>query len=143
MYQLREGQFSHYMSVAQHRRGVSGANLLQILETRLDSVVYRLGWAKSRGMARQMVTHRFFAVNGVPTNVPSFLTRPNDKVSLVDKKRATKAVAESLKSMTTHRTPGWLELDTNTFDGKVLHAPARDEIDTQIREQMIVEYYTR
>lgn len=143
MYQLREGQFADLMDEAQRRRGPTGANLLELLETRLDNVVFRLGWATSRGMARQMVSHRFFTVNGRRANIPSIQLKPNDVVALHESKRPTKLVTETLKRMATHKTPVWLILDTNSFEGKVLYAPKRDEIDTQIREQMIVEYYTR
>ncbi|GMV36258.1 MAG: 30S ribosomal protein S4 [Fimbriimonadales bacterium] len=143
MYQLREGQFSKYMELAQRRRGPTGENLLQLLEMRLDNVVYRLGWAASRGMARQMVSHRFFTVNGRRVSVPSIQLRPNDVVELHPSKRETSLIKSSLARMATHNPGSWLALDANTFAGRVLHAPARDEVTTDIKEQMIVEYYTR
>jgi small subunit ribosomal protein S4 len=143
MYQLRERQFQTYMSLAQRRRGPTGENLLQLLEMRLDNVVYRLGWASSRGQARQMVGHRFFKVNGRMCSIPSRHLRPSDTIELHESKREAKLVAVSLKRMATLKPISWLDLDPNTFTGKVLHQPARDEIGTEIREQMIVEYYTR
>jgi len=143
MYQLREGQFADLMTLAQRRRGPTGSNLLELLETRFDNVVYRLGWATSRGMARQMVTHRFFTINGRRANVPSIQMKPNDVIGLYEGKRSTTLVGEAIKRIATHKQPSWLSLDTNSFEGRVLHAPKRDEIDTIIREQMIVEYYTR
>ena len=143
MYQLRETQFANYMELAQRRRGPTGGNLLQLLEMRLDNAVYRLGWASSRGMARQMVVHRFFTVNGRRSSAPSLQLRPNDTVDLHEGKRSSALVSDSLKSMAVHKPPAWLDLDPTTYAGRVLHAPSRDEINTDIKEQMIVEYYTR
>jgi small subunit ribosomal protein S4 len=143
MYQLREGQFSDYMTEASRRRGVTGDNMLQLLEMRLDNVVFRLGWAPSRGNARQLVSHRFFTVNGRRVNVPSFQVRPGDVIGLHTSKRETTFAKGAIERVNTTTAPGWLTLDTTSFDGKVLHAPARNEIDTQVNVQLIVEFYTR
>jgi small subunit ribosomal protein S4 len=142
-YLLREKQFSHYMEEASRRRGVTGENLIQLLETRLDNVVFRLGWATSRGQARQMVSHGFFMVNGRRTNIPSFQLRPGDVVSLHPSKRETKLIDEAIKTVQTANVPKWLSLDYETFDGKVLELPQRSEVDNDINEQLIVEFYTR
>lgn len=143
MYQLRESQFSAYMSEATRRRGVTGANLLEILEMRLDNAVYRLGWAPSRGMARQMVSHRFFTVNGKRVNVPSYQVRPGDAIGVHESKRDATLVKEAIQRVATTAPPAWLSLDLETFDGKVLRPPARNEISADVNEQLIVEFYTR
>lgn len=143
MYQLRESQFASYMEEATRRRGVSGENMLQLLEMRLDNAVYRLGWAPSRGMARQLVSHRFFTVNGRRVNIPSYQLRPGDTVALHPSKRESAWTKEAVERVNTHRAPAWLSLDTQTYEGKVLRAPTREEIDTSTDEQLIVEFYTR
>lgn len=143
MYQLRETQFANYMSEAQRRRGVTGENLLQLLETRLDNVVYRLGWTTARGASRQMVSHGFVAVNGKPVNIPSYQVRPNDVVTLREAKRGTKMAVEAIKRLAVAPRPQWLSMDLNTLEGRVVSVPARDQIEADIQEQIIVEYYTR
>lgn len=143
MYQLREGQFSAYMDEASRRRGVTGENMLQLLEMRLDNAIFRLGWASSRGQARQMVSHRFFTVNGRRVNIPSYMLRPGDKVALHESKRETTAVKTAVERVNTTKQPVWLSMDTSTFEGSILRAPARNEIEAQVNEQLIVEFYTR
>ncbi len=143
MYQLREGQFADYMTEATRRRGVTGENMLQLLEMRLDNVAYRLGWASSRGMARQLVSHRFFTVNGRRVNIPSYQLRPGDVVGLHDSKRETTYAKSAIERVNTTTLSPWLTMDTQTFEGKVLRAPTRGEIDSDVNEQLIVEFYTR
>ncbi|HWP31683.1 MAG TPA: 30S ribosomal protein S4 [Fimbriimonadales bacterium] len=144
MYQLRERQFARYMDEAFRRRGVTGESLLQLLETRLDNVVYRLGWASSRGQARELVSHRFFTVNDRIVNIPSFQVHPGDVVALHESKRDSKFIQdEAIKRVATTSPPPWLSLNPETFEAKVLHLPSRQEIDTLINEQLIVEFYTR
>ncbi|MER3414064.1 MAG: 30S ribosomal protein S4 [Armatimonadota bacterium] len=142
-YLLREKQFSSYMEEASRRRGVTGENLIQLLETRLDNVVFRLGWASSRGQARQMVSHGFFNVNGRRTNVASFQTRSGDVIGLHPSKRDTRIIQEATKAVATANIPSWLLLDPESFDAKVLRLPERDEVQNDINEQLIVEFYTR
>lgn len=144
MYQLREGQFSAYMEEATRRRGVTGENLLELLETRLDNVIYRIGWASSRGQARQLVSHRFFTVNGKRVNVPSYQTRPGDVIALHESKRETNYIKdEGIEKVTLTSPPPWISFDQSTYEAKILRVPTRNEIDTQISEQLIVEFYTR
>lgn len=143
MYQLREKQFSSYMDEASRRRGVTGENLLQLLEMRLDNTVYRLGWASSRSLARQLVSHRFFTVNGRRVNIPSYQLRPGDTIGLHESKREHRYIKEVLQSMAAHSIPPWLELNTQTFDGKLLRPPTQAELNLDINEQLIVEFYTR
>jgi small subunit ribosomal protein S4 len=143
MYQLREGQFSDYMTEATRRRGVTGENMLQLLEMRLDNVIFRLGWASSRGMARQVVSHRFFTVNGKRVNVPSFQLRPGDTIGLHESKRETSFAKNAIERVNNTTLPAWLTMDTQSYEAKVLRAPTRGEIDAEVNEQLIVEFYTR
>ncbi|HET6645228.1 MAG TPA: 30S ribosomal protein S4 [Fimbriimonadales bacterium] len=143
MYQLREKQFSAYMDEASRRRGVTGENMLQLLETRLDNFVYRLGWAPARGTARQLVNHRFFTVNGKRVNVPSFQLRPGDTVALHESKREGAYIKEALQAMAVKQIPSWIEVDTASFEGKVLRPPTKEELNLEINDQLIVEFYTR
>lgn len=143
MYQLRERQFSSYMNEASSRRGVTGENLVQLLESRLDNVVYRLGWASSRGQARQLVSHRFFTVNGKRVNIPSFQVRPGDVIGLHPSKRESSYIQEALQNMAVHRVPTWILLDADTFEGKFMRPPTLEESQTGVNEQLIVEFYTR
>ncbi|MGI8924520.1 MAG: 30S ribosomal protein S4 [Fimbriimonadales bacterium] len=143
MYQLREKQFSAYMDEATRRRGVTGENMLQLLETRLDNVVYRLGWATARGLARQLVSHRFFTVNGKRVNIPSYQLRPGDVVALHESKRESAYIKETLQQMGVRSIPEWLELNSDSFEGKVLRPPTKGELNLEINEQLIVEFYTR
>ncbi|MBV6502665.1 MAG: 30S ribosomal protein S4 [Fimbriimonadales bacterium] len=143
IYQLREDQFERYVAEATRRRGVTGENLLQLLEMRLDNTVYRLGWASSRGQARQLVGHRFFTVNGRRVNIPSYQLKPGDVVGLHESKRETVHTKEAVGRVATTNPPAWLTLETQTYDAKVVKVPTRDEIDTLINEQLIVEFYSR
>lgn len=143
MYQLREKQFSAYMDEAARRRGVTGENLLQLLETRLDNVVYRLGWASSRGQARQLVSHRFFTVNGRRVNIPSFMVRPEDVVGLHESKREGRFIQEAVQQVAAKRIPEWLVLDDKSFEGKMSRMPERADVNLEINDQLIVEFYTR
>lgn len=143
IYQLREDQFERYVAEATRRRGVTGENLLQLLEMRLDNTVYRLGWASSRGQARQLVGHRFFTVNGRRVNIPSYQLKPGDVVGLHESKRDTVLTKEAVGRVATTNLPAWLTLETQTYDAKVVSVPTRDEIDTMINEQLIVEFYSR
>ncbi len=143
MYLLRETQFANYMVEAQRRRGVTGENLLQLLETRLDNTVFRLGWTSSRGAARQMVSHGYLSVNGRRVNIPSYQLRPSDVVTLREDKRETKMAVEAIKRLAVAPRPQWVAMDLNTLEGRVLALPTRDQIENDIEEQIIVEYYTR
>lgn len=143
MYQLRERQFANYIREAQRRRGVTGENLLQLLEMRLDNVVYRLGWATSRSQARQMVSHRFFTVNGRRVSIPSLSLRPGDVVALHESKRSKSLIAEALQRVPVTRVPNWLSLSLQTYEATVLREPEREEIDANVRDHLIVEFYSR
>ena len=138
LYGLLEKQFHHYYEMASRQQGVTGENLLRILESRLDNVVYRLGFAKSRAEARQQVRHGHIYVNGRRVDIPSFRVRPGDLVSV-----APKARKSALISNERVQVPAWLEVDIEKLQGSVLSLPNRDQIDADIREQLIVELYSK
>lgn len=143
MYGVLERQFRRYYEVALQRHGLTGLTLLQILESRLDNVIYRLGYASSRAQARLMVTHGHFTVNERRTDVPSMLLREGDTVAVRDGSRSLeyfKVLGEQADART---TPGWLNRDTKQLSGIVQRLPERAEIDGTLNEQLIVEYYSR
>src|SRR5687767_11808772 len=143
VYGVLERQFRRYYEVALQRRGLTGLNLLQILESRLDNVVYRLGFATSRAQARLLVTHGHFTVNGRRTDVPSMLLRDADVVAIRDGSRSLEYF-QGLGDLANARTsPSWLNRDTKQMAGSIQRLPERAEIDGSLNEQLIVEYYSR
>lgn len=142
MYRVLEGSFRRYVSEATRRRGVTGENLLQLLEMRLDNATFRLGFAASRAQARQLVSHGHLQVNGKPVDIPSYQVRPGDVISIAEGSRRMNVVQDSLGGAGS-RVPAWLSLDAHQFTGKVLAAPRRDEVDCQVKEQIIIEFYSR
>jgi small subunit ribosomal protein S4 len=143
VYGVLERQFRRYYEVANQRHGITGLNLLQILETRLDNVVYRLGFAVNRAQARLLVTHGHFTVNGRRTDVPSMLLREGDTVAVREGSRGLeyfKTLAELVEGRT---SPSWVNRDTKQLFGSVQRLPERAEIDGFLNEQLIVEYYSR
>ena len=143
VYGILERQFRRYYEVSLQRRGLTGLNLLQILETRLDNVVYRLGYADSRAQARLLVTHGHFSVNGRRTDVPSMLVSLNDVVSVREGSRQRSYFKNLLDIAEDKNIPAWLDRDVKSLTGKVLRLPERSEIDGNLQEQLIVEYYSR
>jgi small subunit ribosomal protein S4 len=142
IYGILETQFKTYFQQAAKAKGVTGVRLLQLLETRLDNVVYRLGFALSRKEARQMVLHGHIAVNGRKVTIPSFQVRPGHVISPTPRGREHPRVKE-LAQTGLRTLPSWLEFDPATLQGRVLALPAREEIDVPVQEQLIVEYYSR
>lgn len=142
-YGVLESQFRKYFEMAVNRKGITGENLLQILESRLDNVVYRLGLATSRPEARQLVRHGHFAVNGKKANIPSILLTPGDVVTVREKFRKSDKVKSIIDIAGGKVIPEWLEFDSENLTGKVVKLPAREEIDLQIREHLIVELYSK
>ena len=145
IYGILERQFRRYFRQAQSSSGLTGANLLVILESRLDNVVYRMGLADSRNHARQLVQHGHFTVNGIKTNVPSYLTRPGDEIAVREGSRNRKYFRE-IQAYIESRPPSpeWVSLDPNAVKGVVIRLPERRDIsDLPINEQLIVEYYSR
>jgi small subunit ribosomal protein S4 len=143
MYGVLEKQFRNYFAKAARRKGITGATLLQLLEQRLDNVVYRLGFASSRSMARQLVAHGHIAVNGRKTTIPSALIKPGSVVTLREKSRKNEQVKICLDTAKGRGVPSWLELDADQFQGTVRQLPSREEITMPIQEQLIVELYSK
>ncbi|MEI7988103.1 MAG: 30S ribosomal protein S4 [Chloroflexota bacterium] len=143
IYGVLERQFHRYYVESLHRRGMTGLNLLQVLESRLDNVVYRLGLAESRSQARQLVNHGHFMVNGRKTNIPSLMVSIGDKIMVRPSSCARTYFKELPAVAEARNVPMWLSRDLKTFSGDVLRLPERSEIDGILDEQLIVEYYSR
>jgi len=143
IYGILEKQFRNYFEKAERQKGVTGENLLRLLELRLDNVVYRLGFANSRVEARQLVRHGHFTVNGRRVNIPSYLVRVGDQIAVKESsKKAPKF--EEISELAAHKTvPAWLEMDKEALVGKVIALPEREDIDVPIQEHLIVELYSR
>ena len=141
-YGLLERQFSNLFEKAQRSKGVTGEVLLQLLESRLDNVVFRLGIAPTRSGARQLVSHRHITVNGDVVNIPSYTLRPGDMIGVREKSKSLEVITESL-SGTQRASSSWLEWDSTQMVGKFLNRPEREEIPENIREQLIVELYSK
>lgn len=142
-YGVLESQFRKYFDMAERKAGVTGTNLLQILETRLDNVVYRLGMAMSRPEARQLVLHGHFTVNGKKVNIPSYLVKAGETISLCEKSRGLEKFKIVIESNASRVPPKWLDLDRNTLQAKVISLPQREDIDLPIEEHLIVELYSK
>ena len=142
-YGILESQFEKYFEMAEKQKGVTGENLLTILESRLDNDVYRLGFAMSRPEARQLVTHGHFTVNGKKVNIPSYLISAGDVIAICEKSRSSEKIKEVLEKTESRIIPKWLDLDRNTLSGKVLALAQRDDIDLEIAEHLIVELYSK
>lgn len=143
MYGLLERQFRRYFETARRRRGVTGTILLQMLETRLDNVVFRLGLANTRRAARQFVGHGHITVNGQKVNIPSFNVKPGDTIGVADKPRSKQLATHFAELTSVNPVPDWLSFDKNTLTGTVIRLPSRDEIQANVNEQLVVELYSR
>ena len=143
IYRVMEGQFRNYLTEAERRKGVTGENLLQLLEMRLDNVIFRMGLSTSRAQARQLVSHRFFTVNGIRVNIPSYQVKPGDVVAVHESKAQTEIIRALRAQIHARNLPGWLDMDNANLVGKVVSTPTRDQIDTGVEEQLIVEFYSR
>jgi small subunit ribosomal protein S4 len=143
MYGVLERQFRTYFAEAARRKGATGENLLQLLESRLDNSVYRMGFGSTRAEARQLVSHGGLMVNGKPVNIPSYLLKPNDVVSLKEKAQKQLRVQDSLKLAEANGFPSWVEVDTKKFSGVFKALPDRAEFANDINEQLVVELYSK
>jgi small subunit ribosomal protein S4 len=143
MYGLLEKQFHNFFSKAERQKGITGTNLLILLERRLDNMVYRLGFANSRSEARQLVLHNHFSVNGQKVNIPSYLVKVGDVIELREKSRKNAKIGESLGGVARRGVPSWLELDKEQFRGRVVAFPAREDLTMPIKEQLIVELFSK
>ncbi len=142
-YGVMERQFHRYFEYAARRSGVTGAVLMQYLETRLDNLVYRLGFASSRKQARQLVTHGHFLINGKKVTIAAYQVNPGDTVSVSAASQSNAYFKELSKELRGRNVPGWLSLDAENLSGRMLALPLREQIDTPLKELLIVEYYSR
>lgn len=142
-YGVVERQFENYFREAARVPGQTGRTFLQLLERRLDNVVYRLNLANSRAQARQLVSHRHFRVNGRIVNVPSFIVKAGDVITIGERSKNSNLFQSNVETAKNRQAPAWLEFNENDLTAKVLSMPAREQIDTPVDEQLIVEYYSR
>jgi small subunit ribosomal protein S4 len=142
-YNLLEKQFKNYFHLAEKKKGVTGSNLLQLLERRLDNVVYRLGFVSNRRQARQLVLHGHFNVNGKRVNIPSYLISVGDTIGMKEKSMKLDIVKDNIEKIAHRGLPSWVEMDTDNLIGRILHLPERDEIVLPVQEQLIVELYSK
>lgn len=142
-YGVNEVQFAHYFDIAASKQGVTGENLLRILESRLDNVVYRMGFASSRAEARQLIGHGHFAVNGERVDIASYLLRAGDVVSLCEKSRDSEKMKTVIEANSARPIPEWIDCNRAQFEAKVTALPTREQIDAPVEEQLIVEYYSK
>jgi len=143
MYGLLEKQFRGYFDKADKQKGITGTNLLLFLERRLDNMVFRMGFANSRTEARQLVRHNHFLVSGMPVNIPSYLVRPGDEVQVREGSRQVERILEAMGTVSRRGVPQWLEIDKANFKGTVKTLPAREELTMPVREQLVVELYSK
>lgn len=142
-YGLLESQFRKYFEIANRKKGVTGENLLQLLESRLDNVVYRLGFGTTRAESRQLVTHGHFTVNGKKHNIPSYIVKVGDTVDVSEKGKKSVRFKEILDITGAKVVPKWLEVDQENLKGKIVALPAREDIDLNVQEHLIVELYSK
>ena len=142
-YGVQENQFRHYFDVAERKQGITGDNLLKILESRLDNVVYRSGFASSRAEARQLVGHGHFEVNGSRVDIASYLLKAGDVVSVCDKSRSSEKMKAVIEANGSKPVPEWIDVDREKLTAKVIALPTREQIEAPVDEQLIVEFYSR
>ncbi|MGM9629991.1 30S ribosomal protein S4 [Butyricicoccus sp.] len=143
IYGVLETPFRRYYEKAEKMEGKTGEMLLQLLERRLDNVVFRLGFAKTRREARQLTSHGHFTVNGQKVNIPSYLIKPGDVVAVCEKSRSSTKFKALIEELGSASTPKWLEREKDSFEGKVVALPQRDDIDYEVAEHLIVELYSK
>lgn len=142
-YGVGEKQFRKYFEMAENKKGITGENLLQILESRLDNVVYRAGFGVSRAQARQLVNHGHFDVNGVKTDIASYLVKPGDVISVRENKKENKIIKENAEVNAAKPVPEWLEKNSEKLEAKVVRLASREDVDLPVEEHLIVELYSK
>ncbi|MBQ2285899.1 MAG: 30S ribosomal protein S4 [Acutalibacteraceae bacterium] len=142
-YGVQENQFHHYFEIAERKQGITGDNLLRILESRLDNVVYRVGFASSRAEARQLVGHGHFEVNGSRVDIASYLLKAGDVVSICEKSRSSEKIKAVVEANGARPVPEWIDVDRDKLTAKVIALPTREQIEAPVDEQLIVEYYSK
>ncbi len=142
-YGVQENQFHHYFEIAERKQGITGDNLLRTLESRLDNVVYRVGFASSRAEARQLVGHGHYEVNGKRVDIASYLLKAGDVVSICEKSRASEKIKAVVEANSARPVPEWIDVDRNNLSAKVIALPTREQIEAPVDEQLIVEFYSK
>ena len=142
-YGVGERQFRKYFEMAENKKGITGEQLLQILESRLDNVVYRLGYGSSRAQARQLVNHGHFDVNGKKVDIVSYLVKPGDVITVRENKKDSAIIKENVEANASRPVPAWLEKDVENLSGKVIRLAAREDVDLAVEEHLIVELYSK
>ena len=142
-YGVQENQFLHYFEIAERKQGITGDNLLRILESRLDNVVYRVGFASSRAEARQLVGHGHFEVNGKRVDIASYLLKAGDVVSICEKSRGSEKIKAVVEANSARPVPQWIDINRDQLTAKVIALPTRDQIEAPVEEQLIVEFYSK
>jgi small subunit ribosomal protein S4 len=143
IYGVLEDQFRHYFEAAERTRGITGETLLQLLERRLDNVVYRLGLATSRAQARQLVRHGHFLINGKKVDIPSFSVKAGDVVTVLGRSQKNSTIEHAIEEVKGRGIPGWLAFDADTSTGRIMSVPTREQINLPVQEQLIVELYSK
>lgn len=143
MYGVMEKQFRNFFEKAERQKGITGNHLLVFLERRLDNMIYRLGFATSRSEARQLIRHSHFRVNGRKVTIPSYLVKVGDVIELKEKSRTNSKIGEALEGVSRRGIPSWLELDKEQYRGRVVALPSREDLTMPIKEQLIVELYSK
>jgi len=143
IYGVLERQFERYYERASRQKGITGENLLKLLEMRLDNIVYRMGVGASRTQARQLVLHGHIAVNGRKVDIPSYEVRPGDVVSVRENSRSLQVIKDNIEAAAGRTMPEWIDVNLEQMEGKILAVPTRDQIDLSVQEHLIVEYYSR
>ena len=142
-YGVGEKQFRRYFEMAENKKGITGEELLQILESRLDNVVYRLGYGSSRAQARQLVNHGLFEVNGQKVDIPSYLVKAGDVVAVRESKKDVSIIKQNVEQNASRPVPEWLEKDSEKLSGKVIRLASREDVDIPVEEHLIVELYSK
>ena len=142
-YGVQENQFHHYFEIAERKQGITGDNLLRILESRLDNIVYRVGFASSRAEARQLVGHGHFEVNGKRVDIASYLVKAGDVITVCEKARGLDKIKAVIEANSARPVPQWIDVDRANFSATVIALPNRDQIDAPVEEQLIVEFYSK
>ena len=142
-YGIQEKQFRKYFEMEKKKKGITGENLLQLLESRLDNVVYRLGYGSSRAQARMLVTHGHFEVNGKKVDIPSYLVKAGDVIAVREIRKDSKIIKENVEANAARPVPEWLEKDEKTLSGKVIRLASREDVDLPVEEHLIVELYSK
>ena len=142
-YGVLESQFHHYFEIAERKAGVTGTNLLRILESRVDNVVYRAGFANSRAEARQLVTHGHFEIGGRRMDIPSYLVKGGEVITICEKSRGSEKIKAVLEANSARPNPKWIDVNRAAFEVKVINLPEREDIEAPVEEQLIVEFYSK